>query len=536
MLDTKSLVRRQELLSRARRARHEWLEGCRAKRLLESPVKTTSERWGLRRECEVEVIEESATKIFASAGRVTRFLSDVVDDEPGSYPLVPLAGDDDWCRAVDDRVERKCRALLDQTERGKGEDDDALERKEEAEIDTVIETLKHPDYADIVRSTQHFVDSLRGDDDDDDDDDEDDDDEKDAVNKKKTGLLALEAVRKKETSSDDEEPEDDEREPVVASLNFTSAPANDASTTAAMERVKSFAKRIVATVNSEDVTQAAVETILFRRLASRFFGPLSDDPKVAKRARLEDEFLERRLKALDFLDFKHLGAAAPSDTRAFQDGARFLASLHTSRSPSDATRRLKLASRRFVKAHNTDKRAQDAATDDLLPYFVVGLVQTKPPLLASVANFLNTFVVNNSGPGRGQDAFVVTNLLGAVDFLANLQPSSLDGVDKPNLQKQLEAAGSSNNQKDRLLTDNDNEDNNTLLHKDNFLPASARRPGRREVSAREIRALRLAQRAESAMRASALAQTFDTAPSWDSKILNDYKTLLAQVDAFSGSN
>ena len=508
MLDTKSLVRRQELLSRARRARHEWLEGCRGKRLLEKDEKKGS----LRRECEVEVIEESAVGIFGSAGQVIRFLSDVMD-EPQSYPIVPLAGDDDWCRAVDAKVDVKCQQLVAATE----DSEDKAEKKEEADIDALIEKLKHPDFADVVRSTQHFVDALRRDD----EEEEEDDEEKNAAKEK--GLLARGKIaadllfsKKKEEPVQEDEEEEEEPPPVITGLNFTTATA-DPALVARIDRVKSFAKRVVAMMNTED-TQLAAETILFRRLAPRFFGPLSDDAVIAKRAMYEDEFISRRLTALDFLDFKHLGAAAPTDRKIFEDGARFLEGLHTARAPGDATRRLKLAARRFEKSTND-------ASADLLPYFVVGLILTKPPRLASVANFLNLFVET----ATGGDAFVLTNLLGAVDFLANLQPSSLDDVqDKLALQEQLDNA--------KIKTQKDEEDSGTKTDESSSFFQTPRRPGRREVSAREVRALRLARNAESAVRASALAGTFAPAAATTKKtsdLLTDYQSLLAQVDALA---
>jgi len=536
-MDTKSLVRRQELLSRARRARHDWLEGCRAKRLLR-PELSTTEKWSLRRECEVEVIEESAVGIFGSAGQMTRFLSEVIDDEP-NIPLVPLAGDDDWCRAVDRKVERKCKVLVTTDT----DDSDAAERKEEAEIDALIERLKHPDFADVVRSTQHFVDALRRDDDDDDDDEDEDDGPKKNPTKKRgkiaAELLQLGGGEKGGNKNQDdlgaaaaEDDEEEEMQPVITELNFTTARGDPASL-ARVKRVEAFAKRVVATMDAaEDVSRVAAETLLFRRLAPKFFGPLSDDEEIAKKARREDEFLERRLGALHFLDFKHLGAPSPTDRKAFDDGARFLESLHLARAPADATRRLKLAARRFAKASNN-------GSDDLLPYFVVGLVQTKPPRLASVGNFLAIFV-DSAASGKKknendehQDAFVLTNVLGAIDFLANLQPASLNNVqDKLALQKQLDVAAKA--------THNTNNTKDTAHDsKDPLLPSASRRPGRREVSAREVRALRLARHAENAVRASALAGTFDLPSSnprtmkTAGELLTDYQSLLAQVDAIS---
>uniref|UniRef100_A0A7S3JTQ5 VPS9 domain-containing protein n=1 Tax=Aureoumbra lagunensis TaxID=44058 RepID=A0A7S3JTQ5_9STRA len=513
MDDTKKLVRRQELLARARRARNEWLEACRLRKcMVPRREESTSPQWW-RRACEIEVIAESSEGTFDSAGRMTQFLSDLVDEEPG-YPLVPLAGDEAWTQAVEAKVAAKCASVLEAVD---GLDADDL--KAETQVDILIEDLKQPERADLVRSIQHFVDAeLTRNDDDDDDDDEINGKADDAEAKKHELLLRRKVAADLLFASSDVEDEEniiEEDEP----KSFTSA-LNDPIAGRIRTRVEAFAKRVAGTL--KNTSHTTVQTLLYRRLARKLW---IQDKK-------NDTRLYARFEALEeVLDFTHLGARQPEDLSTFDQGVVWLGRLKNadrgaSPAPLDFVRCLAVTARRFTKAANKG----DA--EDLLPSFVIGIIRAKPPQPASIAAYLQRYVETTSGA----QGYVVTNLLGALDFLSNLDTNMLDHIDPIELRRRLDLADAKAKQ---TLKERTSVTLVSLTPEDKKNQLENKHPvGRREVSAREVRALRLARQAEFAVHASTFARytnnknsSYIHSPA--SSLLSDYHALLAQVDALS---
>ncbi|KAJ8603604.1 hypothetical protein CTAYLR_004862 [Chrysophaeum taylorii] len=439
-MDAVSLARRQELLSRARRQRHEWLEACRGEDGLLEKGKPTRL---LRRECELEVIEEMSKEYFPSGGRVLRFLCEQSGDDQRE-PLVPLAGDDEGVLdAVDRKVELRCKQLAAETKEG--------------ETDALIERLKHPDYVDVVRSLQHFVGEY--------------------IEQTVKGDVAVE--------------DDVEDDYLVDTVENFLGDDYEEFYAEARRRVEAFASQCAQTLHksepwkssaSPEKTTDAVETLLHRRLSVTLFGAGCPDAKAADRACRRDAKLAARLQTLSFVDFEHLNQPEP-DAGEWEAAITALRYLDRAKAPSDKVAKLKRATRSIASA--VGEGAPGA--DEILPGFIVAIAKANPKFLDSTLRYLKRF-----GKTTGEDAYVITNFMSAVDFLLTANAESFD-MSQEDFQNRIDE--NTRRLEDRLQPD---QTKDLVIASADLLERERQKP-LREVSAREIRALRLARQAESAV-------------------------------------
>lgn len=488
-MDDVSLVRRQELLSRARRQRYEWLEACRG---LDSGRRSDDEAAlprELRRECEFEVLEELCRPVFPCGAEVIRFLSGTEGASEALLPGFALAE-----TMLTERVEDKLVAS-----EGYSEDDGT---------DAMIERLKRPDVVDVVRSMQHFVGEY---------------------------VAAVARSEEDEYANAYAVGVDDNEEFLCED--------NEGYYSEARRRIEAFASRTAATLHgqhspwSEDPggvarTATVVETMLHRKLNVVLFGAGSPDTYASRRASIRDARFRARLDSLSFVDWSHLEVAPIKGSNASWNAALLaLQTIDAEKAPADKTRALRFAVQCVsdaLRQQQTSSKEPDA--DSLLPAMVVAIVRSRPNRLESNLRYLKRF-----GKSHGRDGYLVTQVVGACDFLARADHSSfamskldfeaalkenarvsaaaaavLQGSSKPETQpgeaEDADAKVRQEKQNGNLPATRRNDDDIAKLN--GARKATATTTTRQQVSAREIRALRLARRAESrVIQASRLTAT-----------------------------
>lgn len=450
-MDHVSLVRRQELLSRARRQRYEWLEGCRDEALYKG---TNS----LRRECEYEVVDELSRDLFPCGNAILRYLDRA---DGGQRPLV--TGDAEAERAVAAKLEAKLGATPDNATKQAPRAHDLT--------DSLIERLKDGELVDVVRSMQHLVSEYVS---------------AAARSAAKSGVETEVGGLELDAEAGGEEFLCDDQEDYFAE---------------ARRRIEAFALRTASTLHKshqpwqgrddEARTAATIETVLYRRLEVCLFGAGCPDVDCARRASARDARLEARLRSLAFVTLDHLDADVPHESTTTKnphwDAALCsLRDIDRAKAPSDKTARLRAAVDNLATA-----LVREPDADALLPALVVALAQARPARLDSNLRYLRRF-----GKSDGAEAFLITNLLGAASFLATADHTSFN-MSRQDFQDaiamcsrapgvQLNGSGSAQPTVASRLDEIDARRTNGSLQK-----------SLREVSAREIRALRLARRAES---------------------------------------
>lgn len=472
-MDHVSLVRRQELLSRARRQRYEWLESCRDVSQHELEIREGRRlSWSLRRECEYEALEEMSREVFPCGAGLLRYLEVDAGDE---RPLLPAHAEAEKLLAT--KVEAKLRAIEVDSQRISEDDGTA----------GLIERLKQPELVDVVRSMQHFASEY-------------------------VSASALGAANEVEESNGSA------RTASIAEEDFLCEDDED-TYAEARRRVEAFAARAAATLHknhepwrsrgADTSTAPAVETLLYRKLHGVLFGAGCANAGAARRAAARDARLDSRLRSLAFVDWSHL-EAEPAQVEPEWDAAlAALGQLDAAKAPADKTRRLAATFDHLARAFGGDTDA-----DALLPALVIAVVRCRPARLDSNLRFLKRF-----GKTSGREAFVVTNLLGACDFLANADHKCFSMA-----KADFDAA---------VLEARDRHPPLEELAALPAQPAPAELPQKppddrplREVSAREIRALRLARRAEGVVRRA----TNSAADLFDDGLPSDFRFLGADPD------
>ena len=357
--------RRLELLALARRQRQAWLDEA-----LGAPAPGSESS---RRSRELEVVEGATKEVFESASGVVRFLATLLPEDEATAPLLPLE---------DDTVERELRVALRpaaaRAYSGAGTP---------ARVAVVVELLKHPDCADVVRSMQRFV------------------------------------AKVYEAAAADEP-----------------ATPSDA---AAPERIASFVRRCAAALNDEApwrdqdeaqraATADALEALLYRKLHGALAAP--DDAR--------DLELAERLRALSFLDWRHLevsglrpDGARVDETAAWAEALALFGSLDEARSPREKAELLEAASRCLGRA--LGKSDDDVAADDLLPAIILAVKAANPARLASNVAYLEARAL---GFLMGAAGYVAAQFLSAVTFLRTADAGQVDGVDAAEWARLLRAA------------------------------------------------------------------------------------------------
>lgn len=453
-MDHVSLVRRQELLSRARRQRYEWLEGCRDDALNKG---TNS----LRRECEYEVVDELSRDLFPCGNAILRYL-DRADGE--QRPLV--TGDAEAERAVAAKLEAKLSATTNSHNSSKEA------RRAHDLTDNLIERLKDGELVDVVRSMQHLVNEYVS---------------ASARSAARSDVEAEVGGLELDAEAGGEEFLCDDQEDFFAE---------------ARRRIEAFALRTASTLHKshepwrgrddEAQTATTIETVLYRRLEVCLFGAGCPDAECARRASARDARLEARLRSLAFVNLDHLDAEAPHETTTTNNphwdaALRSLREIDRAKAPSDKTARLRTAVDSLATA-----LVREPDADALLPALVVALTQARPARLDSNLRYLRRF-----GKSDGAEGFLITNLLGAASFLATADHTSFN-MSRQDFQDAIamcsRAAGVQLNapRGEQPNTVANRLDEIDARRTNGSLPKSLR-----EVSAREIRALRLARRAES---------------------------------------
>jgi len=204
----------------------------------------------------------------------------------------------------------------------------------------------------------------------------------------------------------------------------------------AAEKIHRFLSRAEEWMLSEAVVFAAeadeegrtnategLEKFLLSRLYPKVFATDSAD-------RAADVRLRRQLIGLSWIELSHLGVP-PVDASLLPRGVSELRSIDQYKAPRDKLVCILNACRVITDILKLTRRGQSGlqgkrplSADDFLPLLIYLLIRANPPRLHSNAEYIATF----RHPSRlnGEDAYFVTTLLSAKEFLVSARPDAFE--------------------------------------------------------------------------------------------------------------
>merc|ERR1719507_1748970 len=204
----------------------------------------------------------------------------------------------------------------------------------------------------------------------------------------------------------------------------------------AAEKIHRFLSRAEEWMLSEAVVFAAeadeegkanategLEKFLLSRLYPKVFATDSAD-------RAADARLKRQLVGLSWVELSHLGVP-PVDPSLLPRGVSELRNIDQYKAPRDKLVCILNACRVITDILRRTRRGQSGlqgkrplSADDFLPLLIFLLIRANPPRLHSNAEYIATF----RHPSRltGEDAYFVTTLLSAKEFLVSARPDAFE--------------------------------------------------------------------------------------------------------------
>ncbi|KAJ1458415.1 hypothetical protein M885DRAFT_512826 [Pelagophyceae sp. CCMP2097] len=304
-----------------------------------------------------------------------------------------------------------------------------------------------------------------------------------------------------------------------------------------------------------DASLAALETMVYRCLHGEVF--FVDEAADAQ--------LDERLASLAFVGWEHLDvSAAPlaaggaMQNNGWFDVLRLVRALDAAKSPADKCAELQAACRALAKLVSEtaggDEPAAPPGADDMLPALIMAVKAARPPRLASNAAFLARF----GSRLRGERGYLVATFAAAVTFLRDVDAATLQ-ISPEDFEAGVRASREKRAAQQRIERIQQRDVMADASWGDAQQPRPALQPAR-ELSAREVRAMRLADQSAAAARtappayysaaaheraeapASALAaRRFVGAdaglltPAAVRDLLADYHALVARLDALQGN-
>eukprot|EP00419_Tripos_fusus_P024248 CAMPEP_0172699982 /NCGR_PEP_ID=MMETSP1074-20121228/30582_1 /TAXON_ID=2916 /ORGANISM="Ceratium fusus, Strain PA161109" /LENGTH=535 /DNA_ID=CAMNT_0013521281 /DNA_START=62 /DNA_END=1666 /DNA_ORIENTATION=+ len=166
-----------------------------------------------------------------------------------------------------------------------------------------------------------------------------------------------------------------------------------------------------------------LEKFLLSRLYPKVFATDSAD-------RAADARLRRQLVGLSWVELSHLGVP-PVDASLLPRGVSELRNIDQYKAPRDKLVCILNACRVITDILRRTRRGQSGlqgkrplSADDFLPLLIFLLIRANPPRLHSNAEYIATF----RHPSRlvGEDAYFVTTLLSAKEFLVSARPDAFE--------------------------------------------------------------------------------------------------------------